>query len=1226
MTGDDRVRGSLGKDVLDGGKDWYAIKEDGDKVYHLEYLNAYEAEQRDLDGDVLDIKLVLQTEDGHGLIQATDESDEEAYEAYFDDTLIYHQDDFTVGVSRFTITLNDYLGLGEEIEFNHGGAGTVGVDANGDGTVEVANVSAFTNFENIRTVSGTGLAVAGTNGGQGRDTLNIQELSDDSDVGVRYNLTGDDGAGQVTLLEDLEFVDLDDDDEDDEVIDHTRVVIKVDGVENVVFGDGDDELWIDETEAAKDNDIVGDDGYDFVTYFNDFPAEDVEGDDEPTVTIEVGSAHVEGSSGSLDKVMMTEGRVGSVVATDTLHGVEEITLLGNTAAGVREDDVLNVEKLTAGASVSYVTGEIFSDTDGDLDFEDGVLQLTVNNLEEVEFVIADGKDAVIVADSDIMEDNARTDGEDDLADLTINSFLNYDLLDERDDAPTRLTIAELRAIDGGTDDTADEDDIPEGYNFAQFNFQLGQDTDTVDYSQTTDAINAIIDLSLDDDPQYIMVDSDGGDFDGVGEFDGGEDDPAGDRVDALLDVEQVVASQGESVLDFTASDMDVEITFQYLIDADVVLDADDGYSETNAVRIADGSGDTIEGLTSFIERYTAEDGDVTNATWSRIEGSDNDETVIYEGSENLVDQSNVDHRFSNDELNLRGGDNTVSYSPLETSIAAQIDMTAFDAALPPANAVGTDPAGLEQHRRRRRSFAEPGEFAGPGLAGGGMHSITSYSSDNPVSAGSLKLEASQDAEDSVTFNFDEDKVYVLGQSPGVISVSIGSAATMVLTGFEVLRDWGGSDDIYTIEDLDDVVGDLFLVDDLYSDAPGDADRDTLKITDEEAINYNNGAATFSNEVDTVKLESFNDAFGFDFSILDISELNDNDLRFVRGDDDDQDSKSAPDAFLNAADTDYEGPADRGGLNAIFDPTTDGAADSARDLDDEVVLGDLDSIEEVTLFSSIQFTDASIASSGSEFTLDTDLDELSDDGGDLLFATDTAGLNFSRLTGAAGVTVNVVGALDDVEIIGSKNADNIAGEAGDDIIRGGAGNDTLSGGVEPEDVEILTFGFNSGGQLGSTFATVSDYIEITDGTGYIRLYADGSIEGDDGTNPAVTIVANTADDIPVSANQDVVGNAIANVANVHWATYLPEFEIADVSYTNYTLFVHLCLRGKRCVSSSDLDDDGGGCWCSRYPGSEHDRCRWQRCECGSGPGLRSGSQQRRHFRVRGQRLCQRYRYD
>ena len=91
--------------------------------------------------------------------------------------------------------------------------------------------------------------------------------------------------------------------------------------------------------------------------------------------------------------------------------------------------------------------------------------------------------------------------------------------------------------------------------------------------------------------------------------------------------------------------------------------------------------------------------------------------------------------------------------------------------------------------------------------------------DDAYVGSSVSLGEDNYANDLV-IDFDTDKVYVLGQSPGVISVSVGTAATMVLTGFEVLQDWGGSDDIYTMEDLDDVLGDLFLVDDLYSDAPG----------------------------------------------------------------------------------------------------------------------------------------------------------------------------------------------------------------------------------------------------------------------------------------------------------------------------------------------------------------------------------------------------------------------
>ena len=50
---------------------------------------------------------------------------------------------------------------------------TVFVDVDGNGTFEAT--STFTNFENIRTVCGTGRAVAGD--GQGNDTLDVTLLS-----------------------------------------------------------------------------------------------------------------------------------------------------------------------------------------------------------------------------------------------------------------------------------------------------------------------------------------------------------------------------------------------------------------------------------------------------------------------------------------------------------------------------------------------------------------------------------------------------------------------------------------------------------------------------------------------------------------------------------------------------------------------------------------------------------------------------------------------------------------------------------------------------------------------------------------------------------------------------------------------------------------------------------------------------------------------------------------
>lgn len=1059
MTGDDRVQGSLGNDTLDGGKDWYAVKEDGDKVYHLEYLNAFEAEDRDADGDVLDIQLILQTESGHGLIEPADDSPEEAYEAYFDDTLIYAQADFTAGVTRFTITLNDYSGTGEDIEFDNGGAGTVGVDANGDGTVEADNVSTFTNFENIRTVSGVGFAVAGATGGQGRDTLNVNALSDDSDVGVQYDLTGDATAGDVSLIEDL-----DDDEDTDPTL---RKVIAVDGVENVIFGDGDDVLLIDETEAAKDNVITGDLGDDIIVYENAFD----DADDEPTVTVIVGNAHGTALDAGTDLVTMTEGRVGSVLATDTLNGIEIIDLEDQTAAGIREDDELNVENLSAGASVNYITGEVFSDTDGDLDFDDGVLQLTIVNMEELEFVVADGRDAVVVGGAfDVMSDNDRTDEEDDEVDLTINTYLNYDLLDERGTAPERLTIAELRAIDGGTDDTADEDDIPEGYNFAQFNFELGENTDTVDYSETEDAINAVVDLNLANDTQYVMIDADGGSFDGV---DGDNED----RVDALVSVERVVASQGESVLDFTGSDSDIEITFQYTIADNAVLDADDGYSETNTVRIADGEGDTIEGLTSFVERYTAEDGDVTNATWSRIEGSDNDETVIYEGSEDLTDQFAVDHRFSDDTLNLRGGDNTVSYSPLETSITATIDVTEYDPLDPTADQI---------------EVTIDFQDGDGGDLNTNFHTITSYAADNEIAAGTLKLEASQDAEDTLVFAGDTDKLVILGQSPGVITVDVGDVGALVLTGFEFVQDSEG-DDTYDIGDLDLVYGDLVLLD---SDVIGGAgttteDRDTIKVYDnvvdfiDDTVDDEFSVGYPAVVAGTVSLEVLNDAFQFDFDVLDISGMEDEDDLIVVGDDDDHDN----DATLNETDVDYEDD-----VNHEADYDHDGETD-ARDTEDDLIVGDLGLIDSIELFDGLWLTDLSVEDNA-DFILDTTgVDySLTDADGDEYFPIlgGIDELNFSLVT--EDISVLVLG-NDDMLLVGGSGDDDIEGGGGFDTIIGGPGADDLDGGQSSEvrEIELTAAMLNdaSGDDIDVDFnggftTTITEGIEIPEGAGITQI--------------------------------------------------------------------------------------------------------------------------------------------
>jgi hypothetical protein len=1051
LSGDDRIQGSLGNDELDGGGDWYFVRRVGETQGTATYLNAHEAMEVDADGDVLEISLIQQTEDNENMVGGAD------FVPYFRDTLVYAQADFTPGASRFTITLNDYEGTGDEIDFVNGGAGTVGVDADGDGVVEAANVSTFENFENIRTVSGVGKAVAGTGGGQGRDTLDVSALSTDAEVGVHYDMTG--GEGMVSLIEDPD----DDADTDNNVL---RNVIEIDGVENVIFGLGDDILLIDETEAAKDNVVTGGLGDDLVVYSNDFG----DADDEPTVTIVVES------SSNTDQVVMTEGRVGDVVATDTLSSVEEITLDGNTAAGVREDDTINVEALAAGSTVNYITGEI-SDEDGDV-------VLTIGNIVQMEYVVADGDDTVIVADADDMEENDRADS--DASDITFNSYLNYDLLDQRGDTPERLTISELRAIQGGTANTATEDDIPEAHNIGLFNFLLGQDTDRVDYSNDDDEVTAVVNFNEDDNTQYIFVDD---------ESDGLLDDLTGDRIDRLVDVEEVVASQGGGILDLTNSTRDLAVTFSREI-----TDVPSADRKEHRIQLSDLDTDQVISRNYIDYRDADADDDIDpfqTAYWATIEDGDNDIQI------ELTDAESMDeHNF-----NLRGGNNEVNYNELTRSIQAIIDVTEYDANDP----VNTGLIEVDV------SFTDG---AGNPL-GGDDDFIRSHSAGNAIAAGALRIEASQDAEDVVGFVADDlSKLFILGQvinSSDVITVEIigDEANSIELTGFEGLAD-PTTDDVYQMDDLDRALDRLFLVDSL-------GDRDTIAVGD-DAVDFEAAPN------DTISLEVLNDEFGFDFDVLDITAVGENNLMVV------------------------------GDTNVLRDTTAtpiDGDAD-------DVVVGDLGLIDSVTLFQDIWLTDASLDSAGTEYTLDITDGELEDEDGPL-FTTDTTGLNFSLVSEGVTVTVRDLAGVG-ATIVGSAQDDSITGGAGNDVITGGGGDDTLDGGTA---TEVRTIQLD--GLLDATNEAVTINLD-----GYVltlnEVAAIADIDPSDGTL-----------DVLAGVGSNVVGAALAtlvnaNLANINDGVRFGSTPIVNAAYDSTVSELTITFASGADVPNGDTivvaDTDGG----------------------------------------------------
>jgi len=331
-TGDDRVLGSLGTDAIDGGKSYYAVQVMGEAQARVYVLNQWEAtnptQVTALSGLIISsINRVGDAESGN--VTPVSAGLAEVY----NDTLQFQQGDFSAN-TKFTVVLDGFTGTtAATVAFANAGAGKVLVDNAGDGTTD--STTTFTNFENIRTVSGTGNAVVGD--GQGNDTLDISALSG-ATGGVSYDLTDLGTAGDVrygrdatinakayalglaasllpgasvatvtaaivTAQETVAFqtavnaipvfatttvagflasvaalADLTRPTSAADALtiaplntaDYETQVIKVDGVESVIAGTGNDLLMIDETEAAKNNSFAAGAGVDRIEYQNNF--------------------------------------------------------------------------------------------------------------------------------------------------------------------------------------------------------------------------------------------------------------------------------------------------------------------------------------------------------------------------------------------------------------------------------------------------------------------------------------------------------------------------------------------------------------------------------------------------------------------------------------------------------------------------------------------------------------------------------------------------------------------------------------------------------------------------------------------------------------------------------------------------------------------------------------------------------------------------------------------
>lgn len=1077
QTGDDRVHGSRGVDTMDGGKNYYAVQVLGEAEARVLTWNVWEAANPasaqslladpTLAGKVISsITLINQSESGTGTVSGL-----------FDDTLQYNQGDFNTGATRFTVTLDNYTVSGGVVSLNNGGAGHVTVDLTGDGATADDSTSAFSNFENIRTVSGTGLAVAGVGGGQGNDTLNVSALST-ATGGIEYDLTNRAdaanpvGAGKVTysanahasLTRPAEA-------------DFESLVMKVDGVENVIAGLGDDLLVIDETEAAKDNSFTADLGDDRIEYQNIFDAAAaVDKVAQPTVTIKVNTA------ADQDKVEMTSGRVGTVVATDTLNSVEYITLAGNTATSARENDVLDVRAMTTGAVVSYVDGTV-----KDLA---GVTQVTVENLYQVEKVLADGDDTVIVASSATMNLNTRNDtGVDATAnkDLTFATFLDFDDLTS---ANARMGFTTLAGGLGGGNGF-----IEDWTNAAEFTFDLGTvGSDTVDYSKSVDAIAARVELDTAQANQYVLVDSSAGAFDGT--------IAAGDRVDVLTSVEKIVASQAESVLDMTSSTKGLEIKFG----SAAAQSAGDIAADRNTynVQISDLSS-SVPLTRSYVEYRDANLNASTaipvlaTATWNRIEGSDNAEKVIL----------NSAHSMDTDAFNLRGGANEVKYNELTKSITLSLSVSDFVAATPLTTGKVTGTVTFQD--------GTGAGVTGPLIAGSGTHTITSYTANNGIATGSLRVAASQDAEDNLALAGLDEKVFLVSEVGTVdnqITVKLGSGSaqnSVVLTGFELVSD-AASNDVYDFGSLTNAASGLNFIDNVTGD------HDTVKV-DNTAVGFDGtnalgGGAVLAGATE-ISLGAIRDngalaLAGFDFDVLDVSKVTD-----------------------------------------LTVTTLTGALAVGEFNTDEVVFGKISNVTSALGFEAVVLTDATIAENGTTYVMNTTTNALTAGaksvtltngantlsfGGTVLEQTGVTLRAAGALNATSGVTVTVVGA-EAVNFTGGNANDTLTGGAGADTLRGNSGNDTLNGNFVPEAVEVHTYVLsNSSGGAGET--TIIGGFTVTEGA---------TIQG-------VVVASNDA---------DAVGAAFVREWGAAPSSFTASASIASITYdalTNALTFTFTSAAG------------------------------------------------------------------
>ncbi len=600
-------------------------------------------------------------------------------------------------------------------------------------------------------------------------------------------------------------------------------------------------------------------------------------------------------------------------------------------------------------------------------------------------------DTVVIAD--VMNNSrAHAPGSAAEGEMPLNSFLTYDLLNQSGTIALRVTVAGLKStnpVAGAPLDTgnrsADRGNLPQLSNQDLFTFDLGGLIDRVDYSAESGKIVALVSAEAPASTLYVLVNDNGVD----NQFSG-----ATDRMDRLKNVEEVVASSGGGVIDLSASSQDLQLTFSRNFDATTGIDAAKDRA-THRIELADlDTGQPYP--VSFLEfRDAATSGSITQPTaaWTQVQGSDHDETLIFGSAQS------IDPRLNE----LRGGTNAVRFNELTRSVLVDIAIVPWAGSVNPAD--DSNPSG---QLTATTTFTN-GDGSTP-LSGN--HNVTrSHTPDNNVAAGLLKISGSQDAEDAISFTGTPlPKHIVLGTS---INGGDGASARLVagpvaaaleISGFEILRDNGNTDDLYDIENIFKATqGSPRL-----TDGAG-TDHDAVRLANEAL-----GSSAVGGSLGVVSLVALNapsPGFGFDFDVLDLSSIS---------------------SRVQAVGT--------------------------AGVDDELVVGALGNVGTVTAVESVVLTRTSI-DKGTALTLDLDAGQVKAgsttlfaysgsvlSAGGLVFNTAGQGGYVAPVPSGLNITVVDTTAGPGATVWGGSAADLLIGGSGNDRLRGGGGNDTLDGGV------------------------------------------------------------------------------------------------------------------------------------------------------------------------------------